>query len=603
MTRPTDRMRTRRLTIAFMALLVMLLTSLIPPEAAAQLLPGGGSAADNGGSSEPGSGSDEPSRYWWRIDALNPSLPAPPATLRRDTPRIALEGFIDAAERKDFATASQLLNFALLPEQPTPERAAELARMLYEVLNRKLWIDWAALPDRPDGVDVVAASSSPFAGEPRRAIRLGIIDLEGRPVSIWIERLKPRNGEPVWLIAGESVARTEALYLRHGPKDFERRLPEWLLQPSAFGLPLWQIVGFPLILVGGLAVGWIAFRLVGSAQRPVRNRQWLNRVVERARLPVALLASAGLIWWLTSSLLSFTGPLNTLLAPLLLGLIVIAVTLGILRVLDILLDVFASRYIEDVSEEENSEARRLLTNLSVLRRVIILVAFLVGAGALIIQLNLSQTLGVSLLASAGILTLILGFAAQTVLGNILASIQIAIAKPIRIGDAVFYEGAWGYVEEINYTYVLIRIWDERRFVVPVRYFVSNPFENWSIRNPGIVKPVELQLDYRADIAELRQVFEAMLRDDEDWDEEQEPKILVIAQDAEAMTVRFYLSAKDSSAAWNLHCRIREKLIHHIGTQSDWFLPRQRVASVGDGTDAAKAGAATQIGAEAASVEA
>lgn len=603
--RPTDMMGTRRATVVLATLFVALFTGLAAAPAAAQLLSGGGASEKSSGG--PGgnrdTGSEEPSRYWWRVDALNPSLPTPPASLRRDTPRIVLEGFIDAAERKDFATASHMLNFALLPEPPTAGRAAELASELYEVIDRKIWIDWAGLPDRPDAVDIVASGDSPFAGEPRRALQLGLVDLDGRPISIWLERLKPKDGEPVWLLAGESVARIEALYARHGPRDFERRLPDWSRQSAAFGLPLWQLAGFPLILIGAGLAGWTTYRLVGTAQRPVREHAWLNRVVERARLPAALLVGAGLVWWLTSSLLPFIGPLNALLAPLLLALIVLAVTLGVLRVLDILLDVFASRYVEDVSQEKNAESRRLLTNLSVMRRVIILLAFLVGAGALIIQLNLSQTLGVSLLASAGVITLIFGFAAQTVLGNILASIQIALAKPIRIGDSVSYEGVWGYVEEINYTYVLIRIWDERRLVVPVQYFVSNPFENWSIRNPGIVKPVELQLDYRADIAELRQVFEAMLRDDEDWDEAQEPKILVIAQDAEAMTVRFYMSARDSSAAWDLHCRIREKLIHHIGTRSDnSFLPRQRVASVGDGADAAHAGAATQAGADAAQAE-
>ncbi len=589
MIRPTDMTGIRRRATV---LLVVLFAGLAAVPAAAQLLPGGGAPGQSsGGSSESSdSGSDEPSRYWWRVESLNPTLPAPPKGLRRETPRIAMESFLAAAERMDFATAAQMMNFALLPEPPTPERAAALASQLYEVIDRKIWIDWPDLPDRDDAVDIAAAGSAPFAGEPRRALRLGLVDLDGRPVSIWLERLKPKDGEPVWVLAGQTVARAEALHARHGPRDFESYLPVWSQEKAAFGLPRWQIIGLPLILIGACLAGWLAYRLVGRAQHRVRERAWLNRVAERARLPVALLVGAGLMWWLTSSLLPFTGPLNALSAPLLLGVIILAVTLGVLRVLDILLDVFASRYVEDVSEEANTESRRLLTNLSVLRRLIILLAFLVGAGALIIQLNLSQTLGVSLLASAGVITLIFGFAAQTVLGNILSSIQIALAKPIRIGDAVSYEGAWGHVEEINYTYVLIRIWDERRLVVPVQYFVSNPFENWSIRNPGLAQPVELKLDYRADIAELREVFEAMLREDEDWDEEQEPKILVIAQDAEAMTVRFYMSAKDSSAAWDLHCRIREKLIHHIGTQSDQSLPRQRVASVGEAKDTADAAA-------------
>lgn len=572
--------------VAFALAVVLLSASAWTGGAAlAQSLPGtgsGGSSQESEGSSG-GSGSSEPSKYWWEIDALNPSLPPPPAWLDRETPRTTLDAFMDAGARDDFAVAMHMMDFGGLFEEPTPGEARELARKLHEVMDRKVWIDWTGLPDRPDAVDVTAAGNSPFAGQPRKGLRIGFLEVEERPVSIWLFRVKPKDEAPVWIFAEQTVAMTEALHERFGPKEFEERLPAWSKRKGLFGLPLWELIGTPLILAVAVLAGVLAYKIVGVARRPFRKRPWMNHIVERARTPVALLVGAGLVWWLTSSLLTFSGPLDAILEPVLLTLIVVAVTLAVLRAIDVVLRVFTERYVSDVSEEANQESRRLLTNLSVVRRLIILVAFLVGAGALFIQLNLSETLGLSLLASAGVITLILGFAAQTVLGNILSSIQIAIAKPIRIGDAVFYEGAWGYIEEINYTYVLIRIWDERRFVVPVQYFVSHPFENWSIRNPGLIKPVELKLDYRTDVEELRRVFDEMLREEEDWDGEQEPKILVIAQDEEAMTVRFYLSAKDSSAAWDLHCRIREKILAHVSeTAAKEALPRQRIVNLGKG---------------------
>src|SRR5699024_1995730 len=154
------------------------------------------------------------------------------------------------------------------------------------------------------------------------------------------------------------------------------------------------------------------------------------------------------------------------------------------------------------------------------RRVLLLTIFIVGAGIMLTQLDLFSAIGISLLASAGVLTVILGIAAQPVLGNILSSLQIVLTKPINIGDAVEYEGRWAYVEAIFYTFVRLRTWDHRRLIVLVQYFLSRPFENYSTIERKMTWCFRLTLDPRADVEELRETDVEIARaDDEAIDHE------------------------------------------------------------------------------------
>jgi len=338
-------------------------------------------------------------------------------------------------------------------------------------------------------------------------------------------------------------------------------------------------------------VGFLVYRVMRFAERRVTPRhedgnateRWLPSIVRRSAMPLALLVSATLVAILNASLLSFSGPASAVVTILTTVVLVTAFSLVLLRIIGTILDIATSNLVSSIDDEENSQSRDLYTNISVARRIVIVLALLIGTAVVVSQLNLSQSLGVSLLASAGVLSLIIGFAAQTVLGNVLASIQIAIAKPIRIGDAIEFEDEWGYVEEINFTYVLVQTWDGRRFVVPVRYFVSEPFENWSIRDASLIQPIEIKLDPTTDVEVLRSQFTSLLQGDEDWDEKQEPKVLVVANDGWTITVRFYASAANPTAAWNLQCRLREKLYAFLRDDCEGkWLPRERQEFVGRG---------------------
>lgn len=522
------------------------------------------SAQESGSSSE-----------FFEIDALNSGLDEPGRAIDRSTPRAAVEGFKNAGNAMELDRAAHFLNLSDLPEEEQRRRGAELALKLYEVMQRKVWISWSALPDRPDGLDAYASDKDPMAGKPRRSIRLAILEPGKRPVDVTLERVKPSDGSEQWVFSSRTVSKIDSLYATFGPGRMEASLPDWAKEEAVRGIPWWQIVLLPFVLALSALAGWLVHCLAGLLRRPSNAEAWVSTALERIRMPLALVAGAVVANILISSFLSFSGPINAVLSPLLVAFMIFALALGVLRIIDTILDFVSERYVSDIDNEENSESRHLYTNISVARRIVILLALLIGVGILVVQLNLSQTLGVSLLASAGILTLIFGFAAREVLGNILASVQIAFAKPIRIGDAVFYEDRWGYIEEINYTYVLIRIWDERRLVVPVRYFISQPFENWSIRNARLIKTFELTLDHPTDIEKLREAFDGFVREDEDFDGEEDPLTLVTGQNELGIVVRFSSSAKDPTTAFYLNCRLREKVLAYIRDEGIKAYPVER----------------------------
>jgi small-conductance mechanosensitive channel len=245
--------------------------------------------------------------------------------------------------------------------------------------------------------------------------------------------------------------------------------------------------------------------------------------------------------------------------------------------------------LQELSTGEVSEKQRQLTYLSVGRRVVLFVVVLFAAGMIVSQFGSLQRFGVSLVASAGVLTILLGIAAQPVLGNFIASIQIALAKPVRIGDSVYYDGTWGYVEDITYTYILIKAWDKRRLVVPLRYFVTHPFENWTKRDAHLIKPIYFHADYSIDVDAVRKKFVEFLEASDLWDGEEEPNLIVYESQDETLRLRALCSASNPSDAWTLHCELREKLVGFVrDLEGGKHLPRRRLVMTDEtGSDSSR----------------
>jgi len=228
----------------------------------------------------------------------------------------------------------------------------------------------------------------------------------------------------------------------------------------------------------------------------------------------------------------------------------------------------------DISVADNLAARKLQTRVRMLRRLIaVLIAILTVATALM-ALPGARELSLSLFASAGIAGLVIGIAAQPVLSNLIAGLQIALTQPIRIDDAVVVEGEWGWIEEIGLFHVTVRLWDDRRLMTPLSYFNLTPFQNWTKEAAAITGTVFWSVDYRAPIPEMRKKLEQFCRESAHWD----GRVCVLqVTDAvgESLELRALASARTSPAAWDLRCEIREKMVVWLQTHHPDALPRRR----------------------------
>lgn len=223
---------------------------------------------------------------------------------------------------------------------------------------------------------------------------------------------------------------------------------------------------------------------------------------------------------------------------------------------------------------DNLAARRIQTQTKVLARSVMVVIILLGSGTALMTLPMLRQIGTSLLASAGVAGLVVGFAAKPVLGNLLAGMQLALTQPIRLEDVVIVENEWGHIEEITGTYVVIRIWDQRRMIVPLQWFIEHPFQNWTRTSADILGTVTIWADYRLPLDPIRREAERLCRDATEWDGRLCLVQLVDANER-AMQFRVLVSAGDAGRSWDLRCRVREGLIDYIQREFPEYLPRTR----------------------------
>ena len=230
----------------------------------------------------------------------------------------------------------------------------------------------------------------------------------------------------------------------------------------------------------------------------------------------------------------------------------------------------------DFNSADNLEARRIYTQLKIIERIINLIIFLVAIALVLMSFEGIRKIGISLLASAGIAGIIIGFAAQKLLTTILAGLQIALTQPIRLDDVVIVENEWGWIEEITLTYVVIRIWDKRRLIVPTTYFIEKPFENWTRTSSDILGTVYIYADYTLPVDALRKELTRILENDDNWDGKVDVLQVTNATDR-IMEIRALVSAGNSPAAWDLRVNVREKLLQFLQENYPETLPKTRVS--------------------------
>lgn len=229
----------------------------------------------------------------------------------------------------------------------------------------------------------------------------------------------------------------------------------------------------------------------------------------------------------------------------------------------------------DLSAEDNLHARKVYTQIGVLKRIAIVLIVLLTLAVILMSYDRLAQVGKGLLASAGLAGVILGFAAQRSLGNLMAGIQIATTQPIRIDDVVVVEGDWGRIEEITLTYVVVRIWDLRRLVLPISYFIENPFENWTRTSAALLGTVYLYVDYTVPVEEVRSALHRILEESGSWDGKTWGLQVTDAKER-TLELRALMSAPDSGTAWDLRCLVRERLVAWLQASYPEALPRVRL---------------------------
>lgn len=224
---------------------------------------------------------------------------------------------------------------------------------------------------------------------------------------------------------------------------------------------------------------------------------------------------------------------------------------------------------------DNLRARRIQTQTRVIFRTLSLFVLIIGVSAMLMTFPAARQFGTSLLASAGVAGLAVGFAARPVLANMIAGLQIAITQPIRLDDVVIVENEWGRIEEITGTYVVVRIWDDRRLVVPLQHFIEKPFQNWTRRGSSLIGTVFVWVDYALPLEPLREELRRLCREvPELWDGR--VCVLQVTDTSEkSMQLRALVSSPDSSRNWDLRCHVRENLIGFIQRQYPHALPQLR----------------------------
>jgi small-conductance mechanosensitive channel len=251
--------------------------------------------------------------------------------------------------------------------------------------------------------------------------------------------------------------------------------------------------------------------------------------------------------------------------------LIIAIAWLLVKLILVCETVILTRY--RVEDKDNLEARKIYTQVRIIRRILIFVIALVAFSAILMSFARFRRLGTGILASAGVAGIVVGFAAQRTLGNLLAGIQIALTQPLRLDDVVIVENEWGWIEEITLTYIVVRIWDLRRLVLPISYFLEKPFQNWTRTSADLIGSVYLYVDYTVPVQEIREEVLRILKNSA-WDG-RVWGLQVTDATEHSMQLRAIMSAPDSSTAWDLRCEVREKLIDFMRTKHPEALPRFR----------------------------
>ena len=337
-------------------------------------------------------------------------------------------------------------------------------------------------------------------------------------------------------------------------------------------MPNWAVS--VLILAVALAVGLLLHRVVFSLLRrlvALARAPFWTRLVSRLQRPVRL--ALAILALALGAAVAPMGPATR--AWFGHGLLVASLVLlfwVIHSAMNFWVEVYLRRF--SMESEDNLLARKHVTQTKILLRVLNTTLIVLAIGSVLMTFGPVRQYGVSLLASAGAAGLVVGLALQPVLKNLFAGIQLAITQPIRLDDALIVEGEWGQVEEITSTYVVVRIWDWRRLVVPLSYFIEKPFQNWTRDSSSLIGSIYLYLDPAADVVRIREHGQAVVEKSKLWDDNVYSCAVTDIRDW-VIEVRILASARNAGRTFDLRCELREKMLAFLRDEMPEALPRGR----------------------------
>jgi small-conductance mechanosensitive channel len=528
-----------------------------------------------------GDGSKSEGVPYREISVLNRGLGRTDSPPNLTTPQAIMESLVDSVAQGNGDRAARCLNLGEIEPARQAEIGARLARQLVVLLDQLSCPSWDLLPDRPDGMEDLPLGTPRAKEQPEPRARSNIllqrVSLDDRDVELRLERVKTPDDPPVWVVSEHSVAHIPALYQAYAPTWWQKQVPPFANQTRLIGVSIWHWTAALLVfLIGGLCT-WVVQRLVDMPLRWL-GAQWATRMAHRLRAPVTIAFAVLLFHGIArlTNLLSRAAMIE--LNPILIFFQSIAAIWLLLRLVDLVSDSIVHCCRSRIEEDGG-----LKTQVSVGRHVVTLLILVGGSFYALRQFDWFRQYGVTLLASAGVTGVVLGVAAHRPLGNLFAGMLLAATEPVRAGDAILFEGNFGWIEEIAITYLVIRSWDLRRIVVPIAYFLDRPFQNWSRHSQQLLMPVHIYTDYRVDVEALREEFRRILENSPDWDQSFQPILQVTGCDHGVLELRGLCGAGSPGASWNLQCHVREKLIDYLRhVEGGLYLPRTRIQVV-DGT--------------------